>query len=313
MMAETTIDPPTPRPPEPTATEPPDAMPTADTANPRPRPKALLRNAVGAALREPGLVIAVLVLLLILGWVVAPGLFAARGPLTVNPAHALEPPGSAAWFGTDYLGRDVYSRVVYGAALSLGAPLIAVGVALVSGTAIGLAAGTLGGWADALLMRLMDVLLAIPSILVSLAVVTALGFGTLNIAVAVGLAGVAGFARVARAQVLAVNREPYVEAAYATGVRRRTVVLTHVLPNAGGPVLALAALETGTAILSVSALSFLGFGAQPPTPEWGAMVSDGQNYLATSWWLTAMPGLAIAAVTLSVNRLARAIAHRRPL
>jgi peptide/nickel transport system permease protein len=147
----------------------------------------------------------------------------------------------------------------------------------------------------------MDVLLAIPSILVSLAVVTALGFGTLNIAVAVGLAGVAGFARLARAQVLAVNREPYVEAAYATGVRRWTVVLTHVLPNAGGPVLALAALETGTAILSVSALSFLGFGAQPPTPEWGAMLADSREFIQSDPWIVALPGLAILITVVAIN------------
>ena len=307
-MADTATEPQAPSPPDPAAAEPPVSL----DAPRRSRQRAVrLRAATLAAARRPGLVLAVVVLLLMLAWALTPGVFAARGPLTVDPSHALEPPGSGAWFGTDYLGRDIYSRVVYGASLSLRAPVIAVGLALFSGTAIGVAAGTLGGWIDALLMRLVDVLLAIPSILVSLAVVTALGSGTVNIAFAVGLAGVAGFARVSRAQVLAVNREPYVEAAYAAGVRRPAVVFAHVLPNAAGPVLALAALELGTAILSVSALSFLGFGAQPPTPEWGQMVSEGQNYLATAWWLTAMPGLAIAAVALSVNRLARAITRGR--
>lgn len=307
-MAETALDPHPPRPPG-RAPEPPAA------ADDRPRGQwtPRLRSALRAAARRPGLVLSVLVVLLVLAWTLAPGFFAARGPLTADPAHPLGPPSSGAWFGTDYLGRDVYSRVVYGASLSLRAPVIAVGVALVLGTAVGAAAGTLGGWADALLMRIMDVLLAIPSILISLAVVTALGSGTVNIALAVGLAGVAGFARIARARVLTVSREPYVEAAYAAGARRPTVVLVHVLPNAVGPVLALAALELGTAILSVSALSFLGFGAQPPTPEWGEMVSEGQNYLATAWWLTAMPGLAIAAVALSVNRLSHAITRGRPL
>ncbi|GAA2029984.1 ABC transporter permease [Catenulispora yoronensis] len=264
--------------------------------------------AVVQALRSrPGLVLPVLTLATVLAWAVAPDAFTARNPLTAAPTRAFTPPSSGAWFGTDYLGRDIYSRVVHGTAPSLRAPVIAVGLALLCGTVLGLAAGCLGDRVDAVLMRLVDVLLAIPGILVSLAVVTALGFGTAQVAVAVGVAGIAGFARVTRAQVLKVRQEPYVEAAFAAGVRRPVVILTHVLPNAYGPVLALAALELGTAILSVSTLSFLGLGAQPPAPEWGAMVAEGQNYLGSHWWLTALPGLALAAVTLSVNRLANAL------
>ncbi|MFC8450428.1 ABC transporter permease [Kitasatospora sp. NPDC057223] len=269
--------------------------------------RSTLRRAAG----RPGLLLAVLVLLTALAWACAPDLFTSHDPLAAVPRRTFRPPGPDAWFGTDYLGRDIYSRVVHGASLSLRAPVIAVGLALVGGTALGLVSGMLGGWCDALLMRLVDVVLAVPGILLSLAVVTALGFGTVNVAVAVGVAGIAGFARVTRAEVLRIRQEPYVEAARAAGLGRTAVITSHVLPHVAGPVLALAALELGTAVLAVSALSFLGLGAQPPAPEWGAMVSEGRNYLGSHWWLTALPGLTIAAVTLSVNRLARALTHRR--
>jgi peptide/nickel transport system permease protein len=276
------------------------------------RLRARVRRRLPGLLRQPGLVLSVLVLLTVLAWAVAPGVFATHDPLRAEPSHIFEPPGSHAWFGTDYLGRDLYSRVVYGASLSLQAPVIAVLLGLVGGTTVGLVSGTLGGWVDALLMRAVDVTLAIPGILVSLAVVTALGFGTLHVALAVGLTSVAGFARLTRGQVLRILNEPYVEAAGASGVRRPMVVLTHVLPNVRGPVLALAALELGTAVLSVAALSFLGFGAQPPTPEWGSMISEARDYIGDYWWFTALPGLTLGLVTLSVNRLARAVTHRGP-
>lgn len=267
----------------------------------------LVRDVARAAWRSPGLALSCAVLALVVAWAFLPGLFCAHAPLATAPEHALRPPSARYWFGTDYLGRDVWARVVHGSSLSLRAPLIAVGLALGGGAAIGVVAGALGGWVDAVLMRAVDAVLAIPAILLSLTVVTALGTGTTHAAVAVGLAGVAGFARIIRTQVLAARREPHVEAAHALGVRGPAVLATHVLPHLYGPVLALAALELGTAVLSVSALSFLGFGAQPPTPEWGAMVAEGRDYLGTAWWLTALPGLTIGAVTLAFNRVARAL------
>lgn len=268
---------------------------------------AAVRGLARAAWRSPGLGVSFAVLALVLAWAFFPGLFCAHAPLATAPEHALRPPSGRDWFGTDYLGRDVWARVVHGSSLSLRAPVIAVGLALGGGAVVGLAAGALGGWADALLMRAVDAVLAIPAILLSLTVVTALGTGTTHAAIAVGLAGIAGFARIIRTQVLAARREPHVEAAQALGTRGPAVLLTHVLPHLYGPVLALAALELGTAVLAVSALSFLGFGAQPPTPEWGAMVAEGRDYLGTAWWLTALPGLTIAAVTLAFNRVARAL------
>nr|WP_280259071.1 ABC transporter permease [Nocardia abscessus] len=262
--------------------------------------KALRANA--------GLLVAAAVALLAVGWALAPSVFAGGDPLTGVPAQKFQSPSAEHWFGTDNLGRDLYTRMVHGAGLSLTATLAAVGIALVAGSLLGLLSGAIGGVVDALVMRLVDVLLSIPALLLSLALVTALGFGTANVAVAVGVSLVANFARVMRSEVLRVRQAVYVEAAHAAGVRWYTVLTKHVLPNSYQPVLALAAVEFGMAVLAVSALSFLGYGAKPPTPEWGTLISEGRNYLATAWWMTTLPGFVIIAVVLAAQRLGRAIA-----
>ncbi|MBF6173366.1 ABC transporter permease [Nocardia blacklockiae] len=254
-------------------------------------------------------VLAGLVLLLVLGWAVAPTLFTARDPLVGVPAQKLRGPSAEHWFGTDNLGRDVYTRVVHAAELSLTATVFAVLIGLVCGTLIGLVAGAVGGVVDSVTMRVVDVLLSIPELLTSLALVTVLGFGTRNVAIAVGVALVARFARVMRTEVLRVRRAQYVEAALASGVRWPAVLVRHVLRNAYAPVAALAAVEFGVAVLAVSSLSFLGYGATPPTPEWGSLISEGRNYLATSWWMTTLPGLVIVAVVLSAQHLGRTLAR----
>lgn len=251
------------------------------------------------------------VVLLVIGWAAVPSLFASGDPLTGTPRDKLQPPSASHWFGTDNIGRDVYTRVVHGAQLSLTATLLAVGLALVVGSFIGLLAGAIGGAVDALLMRIVDVLLSIPLLLMSLALVTALGFGTVNVAIAVGVTMVASFARVMRSEVLRVRRASYVEAAFAVGSRWPRVLVQHILRNASAPVIGLAAVQFGLAVLAVSALSFLGYGAKPPTPEWGSLVSEGRNYLATAWWLTTVPGLVIVAVVLSAHRLGHAVGERR--
>jgi len=196
---------------------------------------------------------------------------------------------------------------VHGAGLSLGAALVAVSVGLVVGSLPGLLAGFLRGWVDESLMRVVDVLLAIPALLLSLALVTALGFGTVKVAIAVGITSIAACARVMRSEVLRVREAAYVEAAVAGGARRSRVLFRHVLPNSTGPLLVLATLELGTAILAVSSLSFLGYGAVPPTPEWGSLVAGGRDFLGTAWWLTAMPGLTIALTVLSAGRISRTL------
>jgi peptide/nickel transport system permease protein len=258
-------------------------------------------------LRRPGLVLSVAVVGFVVLAAFAPGLITARDPLTGVPAENFRPPGAGHWFGTDELGRDLFARVVHGAQLSLEATLVAVLVAFAVGGLIGLVAGFVGRWVEDVLMRLVDVLLSIPALFLSLALVTALGYGTVKVAVAVGLASVASFARVMRSEVLRVRQAVFVEAARGAGTRWWTVLRRHVLPNALGPVLVLATLDFGSAILAVSSLSFLGYGAPPPAPEWGTLISGGRNYLANAWWLTALPGLTIAATVLATNRIARAL------
>jgi peptide/nickel transport system permease protein len=262
-------------------------------------------------LATPGAILALVVVLLALVAVFAPQVLAPGDPLVGETADRFLPPGAAHWFGTDELGRDVYTRVVHGAYLSLAAAFTAVVVGAVLGALVGLLTGALGGVFDFVVTRFVDVLIAVPGILLALIVVAGLGFGPWSVALGVGLGAAGSFARVMRAQVLRVKGEEYVEAASVLGVRRAGVLFGHVLPNASRPVLSMAALELGTAVLSVTALSFLGFGAQPPAPEWGALVSAGRDHLATAWWLTLMPGLVVVAVVLAVTRLARAIGDAR--
>ncbi|MDF2579194.1 MAG: ddpC 1 [Microbacterium sp.] len=266
-----------------------------------------LRRAAAGAGRQPGLVVAVLVLAVVVAWVLAPGLFTTVNPLTGDVSDRLLAPSAAHPFGTDALGRDMYSRVVHGAMYSIQAIVIAVGVALVVGSLLGLAAGFFGRWVDDVLMRVVDVVLAIPSLLLSMALITILGYGLVNVAIAVGLASVANFARLMRADVMRVRTSLYVEAARAAGCRWWTILFRHVLPNSSGSVVAVAALEFGTAVLAVSALSFLGYGAPAPTPEWGRLVSEGRDFIATAWWLVTFPGLVITVLVLATNRVARAL------
>ncbi|NYV73353.1 ABC transporter permease [Streptomyces sp. UH6] len=272
-----------------------------------PRRRDGTRRTLRFLLRRPGLLLSVAVVVLVVSASFRPGLFTAQDPLKGVPSQNFQAPSGSHWFGTDELGRDLFSRVVHGAQLSLKATLIAVLVAFVVGGLLGLLAGFVGRWVDDVLMRFVDVLLAIPALFLSLALVTALGYGTVKVAVAVGIAGVASFARVARAEVLRVRQALYVEASRSCGARWYSVLRRHVLPNAAGPVIVLATLDFGASVLAVSALSFLGYGAPPPAPEWGTLISDGRNYLANAWWLTALPGLVIAATVLATNRIARAL------
>lgn len=243
----------------------------------------------------------------LLGWAFAPALFTGHDPITGDTAYALQGPGTDHWFGTDQLGRDLYARVVYGAALTLRATFLAVGIGFVGGGVLGLLSGFVGGRFDGAVMRCVDVVQSIPGLLLSMTLITVMGFGTVNVAIAVGISFVAVFARVTRAEVLRVCTSAYVEAAHAGGVRWSSVLFRHVLPNAISPVLALAAVQFGQAVLAISALSFLGFGAAPPAPEWGSLVAEGRDYLVTAWWLTTLPGLVIIATVLSTHRISRAL------
>lgn len=253
-----------------------------------------------------GFVVPALVVVVALLWAVFPDRFTAQSP-TETAALALQPPSAEHWFGTDATGRDLYARVVYGASQSIIGALIAVLVGLVVGSAIGLAAGAIRGAVDETLMRIVDVLLAIPALLLSLAVVILLGFGTTSAAIAVGVTSIAVFARLARSRVVSVRVTDFVEAAYGSGGTFFGVLWRHILPNSLTPVIALAALQFGSAILQISTLGFLGYGAPPPTPEWGLLIAEGRNYVATAWWLTVLPGLVVVLVVLSTNRLSQAL------
>lgn len=214
-------------------------------------------------------------------------------------------PQAGHWLGTDQLGRDLLARIVYGASHSLSAALAAVAMGLFAGTLIGVIAGALAGRVESLLMRLVDVLLSIPSLLLSLTVIILLGFGTVNAAIAVGVASIASFARLARGEVVRIRHTEYVEAAWGSGGTFWSVLWRHILPNSLTAVLAFATLQFGQAILALSTLSFLGYGTPPPVPEWGLLIAEGRNYLSTAWWLTTFPGLVVIAVVLAVNRLSR--------
>ncbi|MFB9954543.1 ABC transporter permease [Cellulomonas denverensis] len=237
----------------------------------------------------------------------APGWFTSADPYATAPADKLLPPSAAHLFGTDELGRDLFSRVLHGGALTIQATALAIGIALVGGLGLGVLSGFVGGWVDAAVMRVVDVLLAIPGLLLALAIVTAVGFGTVPVAVAVGIGIIPGFARTTRAEVLRIKTLPYVEAARTGGGSWGRVLLRHVLPNSWGPVAVLAVLDFGAAIIAVAALSFLGFGAQPPAAEWGTLISSGRNYLVTSPWLSLLPGLFVGLLVLALNHLARTV------
>ena len=254
----------------------------------------------------PGLALACLVVAVVVLWSVVPGLFTGYSGTVGRAGAQLEAPSAAHWLGTDQLGRDVFARIVYGSVNSLSGAVVAVAVGLVAGTALGLVAGTLGGVVDAMVMRGIDILLAIPALLLSLSIIVLLGFGTVHAAIAVGVAAVASFARLTRSEVVRVRRSDYVEAAFGSGATLPAVLWRHVLPNSVTSVLAYAALQFGSALLQISTLGFLGYGAPPPTPEWGLLIAEGRNYIATAWWLTTFPGLAVVLVVLSANRISRA-------
>jgi len=205
--------------------------------------------------------------------------------------------------GTDHLGRDILSRILYGGRISLGVGLTAVTLAALIGVSLGLCAGFFGGRTDAFIMRVVDVFLAIPYILLAMGVVFALGPSLLNVILVMGATRWVQFARIVRADVLSIREREFVAGARARGNRPLRVLLRHVLPNALTPIIVVATLELAFMIIYESALSFLGLGVQPPTPTWGWMLSDGRNYLANAWWLATFPGLAIMLTVLAVNLL----------
>lgn len=253
-----------------------------------------------------GLVLAIIIVVTALAFVVIPQLFTSYSPIDEVGEH-MSAPSIQHWLGTDELGRDLYARIVYGAVHSLTGALAAVLFGFVVGGLLGLVSGSAGSFIDLVIMRFVDVLLAIPSLLLSLSIITLLGFGSVQVALAVGVTSVAGFARLSRAEVARIKNLEYIEAAYGSGATFIKVLYRHILPNALYTIVGYAALQFGHALLQIATLGFLGYGVQPPTPEWGLLIAEGRNYIATGWWLTVMPGIFVIVLVVAFHRISRAL------
>ena len=261
------------------------------------------RSGAWRVLRNPttlaGLVLIMLfTLLALLAPVISP-----FDPLAQDVSASLYVPASPHWLGADKLGRDILSRALYGARISLVVGLIVVGLAGSVGTIVGLAAGYIGGWVDEVLMRITDIFFAFPALILAMAISAALGPSLQNALIATAAVSWPVYARLIRGQILGLRDREFVQAAYALGIPPWQIVLRHLLPNTLAPLLVQTSFDMGGAILSVAGLSFIGFGAQIPTPEWGAMINEGRNYISTQWWIPSVPAISILLVVLAFNLL----------
>jgi peptide/nickel transport system permease protein len=253
-------------------------------------------------LRKEPLALAGLFLLLLF-FLVAPlaPVLSPFSPIEQNISASLTAPGSSYWLGTDKLGRDLFSRMLYGARISVFVGLAVVILAGTFGTLVGLVAGYRRGWLDETMMRVTDIFFAFPGLILAMAIAGALGPSLRNALIAVAVVLWPVYARLVRGQVLVLREREFVQAAQAIGVGHWGIILRHLLPNVLGPLLVQASFDMGATILTVAGLSFIGFGAQPPTPEWGVMISEGRNYITTQWWLTAVPAGAILLFVAAFN------------
>ncbi len=265
------------------------------------------RSAIGKVLARWPARVGLAITLIFLVLTVAAPLVVPYDPYDQDLSSALSPPSAEHWFGADQYGRDTFSRVLYGTRTALLAVVVADGLALVLGCAMGLVAGFFGGRIDAAIMRVNDVLLAFPYLLLALIIVAALGPGLTHSMIAIGIVYTPQYARLIRGQVLAVREADYVRAARALSASRLRIMLRHVLPNSFTPIMVMATLQAGSVIVETAGLSFLGLGAQPPSSDWGALLADGQSYFLTAWWIATFPGLAIFLVVLGFNLLGDAL------
>lgn len=242
----------------------------------------------------------IIILAMVIIAVFAP-LIATQAPEAQDLAARFQSPSATHFFGTDNFGRDIFSNVVYGARISLFIGLVATIISVIIGTIIGAVAGFFGGAVDNLMMRLVDIILSIPSLILAIAISAVLGTGIRNLILAVSLSSITNYARIVRASVLSVKEQEYVEAAKIGGVSNFRLIFRHILPNCTGPIIVQATLGVGTAILQAASLSFIGLGVQPPTPEWGGMLSQGRSYIRDYPHMTIFPGLAIALTIFSLN------------
>lgn len=265
------------------------------------RRRRRLRGTWNAVRRSPrGFAGLILILGMLVGGLAAP-LLTPYDPIVQNLSQALQSPTWAHPFGTDNYGRDILSRVLFGVRASLLPGVLAVGAAVIVGGGLGALAGFYGGWRDNVIMRIMDILLALPTLLLAIAIISALGGGLTNMMIAIGLSQVPIYARTLRSEVMKVREQEFVEVARSLGARDRTVLLRHVLPNCLAPGIVRITMGMAGTILACSALSFIGLGVAPPTPEWGAMLNSGREYLRTHPHMTLFPGLAIMLAVLALN------------
>ena len=258
---------------------------------------------LGRALRNPLSLLGLgLIGLLVVTAVVAPYV-APYDPYKTDYRNRLQPPSVEHPFGTDQLGRDVFSRVLHGAQISLRIAIMTAVIATAIGAPLGLISGYFGGWIDLLLMRLTDMFMAFPRLILAMAIAAALKPSLENVVLAISLAAWPAYARLARSVTLALREELFVEAAHALGASHARVLRRHILPGVVSPVIIQVSLDMGGIILTAAGLGFIGFGAQPPTPEWGLMIAEGRNYIPNQWWLSLFPGLAISLVVLGFNLL----------
>jgi peptide/nickel transport system permease protein len=267
------------------------------------KPHGLARDALHRLGRNPGavagaFVLAAIVLLAVFAPVVAP-----YDPIEQDSQAIRAAPSRDHLFGADTFGRDVFSRVLYGGRQSLPVGLVAVGIAAVIGVSFGLIAGYRGGWIDSVIMRAVDMMLAFPGILLAMSLVAILGTSLFNLMLAVGIASIPDYTRVVRGSVLSAREMEYITAARVSGARDRAIMVRHILPNVLPPIIVLATLGIAAAIILGSTLSFLGLGIQPPTAEWGNMLSDGRSMMRHFWWVSFFPGLAIMLTVLAINLL----------
>lgn len=264
-------------------------------------------DSIPARLRRDPLAVvsSLIIMIMILSAIFAPLLTsrAAEGLGEPNPLEKLVPPSAAHIFGADHLGRDLYARVLFGGRTALGMGFLIVFVAVLIGAPLGAIAGYFGGWLDEVIMRVTDVALAFPPLLLAIAIASALGPNLTNAAIAIALTWWPWYTRIVRAQALALRQRPFIEAARVIGVGNFTIIARHILPNVLSPVIVQATLDLGSAILTAAALSFLGLGVQPPTPDWGQMVSTGRIYFPQRWWYVTFPGTAIFIATMAFNLL----------
>jgi len=255
------------------------------------------------AIRHPLAVTGSILIIVLCILALFPEAIAPYDPIKIELSNRLQPPSSANWFGTDNFGRDLFSRIVYGVRISLLTSVTVVITAAVVGASLGVLSGYLGGWSDEVLMRITDMFMAFPVILLAMVVVVVLKPGLINTMIALIIVWWPVYARLMRSQVITIKERPYVEAAVAFGADPWRVTVRHILPNALAPILVQSTMDMGYVVLTAAALGFMGLGAQPPMPEWGRMISSGRSYFLDAWWYPVFPGLAIAVTVMGFNLL----------